>query len=598
MGPGPNDADIPVDAGGDRCGNSDDEYERDGWRIGFAVEMNGVGVANYGNASSEDESSAESDAVSELGADSRYIGYEAIPNGPDSAVHESECWTTFNIPPSIQRQFEQAFSDSSNVHMKDSDFAIEHHPQPIDLDEGAKMVKFVVESCTAIGRLGRISSWGDVQIEHRTPSCMVYTRAGHIPHLTWDVATNWLHLIQQPIFQLTLPSLVHVYHWPIHCSEFLAYFSFESLSVIEKFGKGVAAFCAMPKSAATHLSVLDPLAQIESGFNDSRSVSIWTKAGRRGIDVKTLRRILSSCRPCTIETLLDYDTPRDCANKRLTKSITRTIHFFKEAFEFGPPLEVPTLVSLGGGFSAFHRERCAVELGQSQHAAAFAIDLMQFAKRPSKIHTRAARKAAKRKATSADRLKESQERSSPEDNGSASLRNGDQKLQDGSEGTQSEIFEQQEARKATAEARDERNVEDSIVKTEPSSSDEVARFDEIEIEQLLSLVFPRIPSTSLRYTSGAFSPSEVVVLTRIGIDLFDSSYAVMLAEQGQAFRLSDQFPADPTFSVADFNDKKFADDFSRPYEDCECYTCSHYTKGYLQHLRNTDEMLGPILLVM
>ncbi|KHN80187.1 hypothetical protein Tcan_16959 [Toxocara canis] len=97
--------------------------------------MNGVGVANYGNASSEDESSAESDAVSELGADSRYIGYEAIPNGPDSAVHESECWTTFNIPPSIQRQFEQAFSDSSNVHMKDSDFAIEHHPQPIDLDE-------------------------------------------------------------------------------------------------------------------------------------------------------------------------------------------------------------------------------------------------------------------------------------------------------------------------------------------------------------------------------------------------------------------------------------------------------------------------------
>lgn len=69
------------------------------------------------------------------------------------------------------------------------------------------MVKFVVESGTALGRIGRITSWGDVQLDHRTPSCMLYTRAGHIPHLTWQVFTEWLHLLQQPIFQLTLPSM-------------------------------------------------------------------------------------------------------------------------------------------------------------------------------------------------------------------------------------------------------------------------------------------------------------------------------------------------------------------------------------------------------
>lgn len=69
------------------------------------------------------------------------------------------------------------------------------------------MVKFVVEGGTAFGRIGRISAWGDVQLDHRTPSCMLYTRAGHIPHLTWQVFNEWLHLLQQPIFQLTLSSL-------------------------------------------------------------------------------------------------------------------------------------------------------------------------------------------------------------------------------------------------------------------------------------------------------------------------------------------------------------------------------------------------------
>lgn len=69
------------------------------------------------------------------------------------------------------------------------------------------MVKFIVQQSTVNGRIGKIFRWGDVTIEHETPSCMLYTRAGHIPHLTWDVANAYLKHRQPPIYQLTLPSL-------------------------------------------------------------------------------------------------------------------------------------------------------------------------------------------------------------------------------------------------------------------------------------------------------------------------------------------------------------------------------------------------------
>jgi queuine tRNA-ribosyltransferase len=36
---------------------------------------------------------------------------------------------------------------------------------------------------------------------------------------------------------------------------------------------------------------------------------------------------------------------------------------------------------------------------------------------------------------------------------------------------------------------------------------------------------------------------------------------------------------------------------STPIEsDCQCYTCRHFSRGYLHHLFLANEMLGPILL--
>lgn len=58
---------------------------------------------------------------------------------------------------------------------------------------------------------------------------------------------------------------------------------------------------------------------------------------------------------------------------------------------------------------------------------------------------------------------------------------------------------------------------------------------------------------------GAFSPSEIFFFVKLGVDLFDSSYATYLAESGKAFRLGDNFPSELSdFEELDFNDKVYA----------------------------------------
>uniref|UniRef100_A0A0M3I071 Reverse transcriptase domain-containing protein n=1 Tax=Ascaris lumbricoides TaxID=6252 RepID=A0A0M3I071_ASCLU len=126
-----------------------DEYERDGWHIGFAVEMNGVGDPNYVIDYSDDSSSTESDATSEASPGDRYAGYETLPNAPDSTGIASGYQTAHSLPPTIQRSFEQALNEASSVHMTDSELTIEHRPQPINLDqEKIECIKNAMSSFT------------------------------------------------------------------------------------------------------------------------------------------------------------------------------------------------------------------------------------------------------------------------------------------------------------------------------------------------------------------------------------------------------------------------------------------------------------------
>lgn len=78
------------------------------------------------------------------------------------------------------------------------------------------MVKFNVELAAGTtlprgGRIGRIDQWCtkkfDAEADVRTPSFLLYTRAGHVPHVTWNLVQKHVKFSQPMVLQFVLPSM-------------------------------------------------------------------------------------------------------------------------------------------------------------------------------------------------------------------------------------------------------------------------------------------------------------------------------------------------------------------------------------------------------
>ncbi|PAV85882.1 hypothetical protein WR25_09133 [Diploscapter pachys] len=352
------------------------------------------------------------------------------------------------------------------------------------------MVKHAVEKKTALGRLGKITQWGVKQLEHATPSCMMYTRAGHIPHLTWDVAEKWLDLKQTPIYQFPIQSI------------------FESREIIKKYNKGLPSFCGMPKDASVHLCVLDPLIENNSGYNETTCIAFWLGdgAGKRTINAQNYRNLVNISGCDSFDTLVDYDIPRDSTQKKFSKAMDRKQCFTMQMFEQDAEVKGSALISLGGGPNAYFRRRCAVDNGLKERCEGFSLELHDY-------------------------------------------------------------FYGNE-------------------------------IDKVELKKILEETFAPLPPSKIRFAPGPFDPSMVFFLVQQGIDLFDSTFAIKMAEEAKAFKLVDDYPHSDAFDLVDFHEAKYTDKMTPLFDGCPCYACQNYTRAYLHHLTNTKEMLGMILLTI
>jgi hypothetical protein len=62
----------------------------------------------------------------------------------------------------------------------------------------------------------------------------------------------------------------------------------------------------------------------------------------------------------------------------------------------------------------------------------------------------------------------------------------------------------------------------------------------------------------LRITEGPWNPEQVLFLISQGIEMFDSSFAIMLAEKGMAFGLAEGFPlakGEEQYSLVDLDNQ-------------------------------------------
>jgi queuine tRNA-ribosyltransferase len=98
---------------------------------------------------------------------------------------------------------------------------------------------------------------------------------------------------------------------------------------------------------------------------------------------------------------------------------------------------------------------------------------------------------------------------------------------------------------------------------------------------------PALPASLPRYLMGVGFPEDLVASVERGVDLFDCVAPTRMGRNGTAFT-----PDGPL----NIRNAGFRTD-PRPLDaDCDCETCTSYTRGYLRHLFAAEELLGLRLL--
>lgn len=108
---------------------------------------------------------------------------------------------------------------------------------------------------------------------------------------------------------------------------------------------------------------------------------------------------------------------------------------------------------------------------------------------------------------------------------------------------------------------------------------------EPEPEMLLAIecTEPFLPASQPRYAMGLGTPAQMVELVARGVDMFDCVLPTRVARNGTAYTSKGAVSIKGGFNKADF----------RPIEEgCACFACQRFSRAYLRHLLNVNEILG------
>jgi queuine tRNA-ribosyltransferase len=104
--------------------------------------------------------------------------------------------------------------------------------------------------------------------------------------------------------------------------------------------------------------------------------------------------------------------------------------------------------------------------------------------------------------------------------------------------------------------------------------------------QIIAEVLPLLPADKPRYVMGVGFPDEIVEYARMGVDMMDCVIPTRAARHGLLFTSQGRM---------NIKNRQFAEDQNPPDLNCNCPTCSRYSRAYLRHLMQTGEPLGGTL---
>ena len=105
--------------------------------------------------------------------------------------------------------------------------------------------------------------------------------------------------------------------------------------------------------------------------------------------------------------------------------------------------------------------------------------------------------------------------------------------------------------------------------------------------EILREIGPAMPAEKPRYVMGAGTPLELLEAVASGIDLFDCVNPTRYGRNGSAWTSK---------GLVVVRNGKYNRDLKPLDENCGCYTCKNFSRSYLRHLFNCQEMLGPELV--
>lgn len=104
--------------------------------------------------------------------------------------------------------------------------------------------------------------------------------------------------------------------------------------------------------------------------------------------------------------------------------------------------------------------------------------------------------------------------------------------------------------------------------------------------QMIEDAIRYLPADKPRYLMGVGSLDYILEGIAAGVDMMDCVLPTRLARHGALMT---------SHGRVNIQRAQYAEDFTPLDEECDCYTCQHYTKAYLHHLHKAGEDFGKTL---
>ena len=107
--------------------------------------------------------------------------------------------------------------------------------------------------------------------------------------------------------------------------------------------------------------------------------------------------------------------------------------------------------------------------------------------------------------------------------------------------------------------------------------------------EVMDYTLPELPEDRPRYVMGVGTPENLIEGISRGVDMFDCVMPTRNARNGVLFT---------SFGKVSIKQARYRDDPLPIDPECDCYVCKNYSRAYLRHLYQSNEILSSMLNTM